>query len=256
MPMSNEVIISAASLGIASIFGSAIGFILKKIPHKLNDIFLGYCAGMMLGASVVCLILEGLQMSGVNDWWQVTLGVIAGVMLIGAIDRLTPHLHNLTGLNEIEMHPERTKSVNSVLLFVTAIAIHKFPEGMATGITFDGHNIENAWAVTITIALQNIPEGLVVVTPLLIIGVTKMRTMIVAASIAAIEIFGVFVGYFIGGISTVLLPGLLGLAGGAMLYVLSDEMIPETHAHGYQKQATYALIAGVMTLLIVTRLTL
>ncbi len=136
-----------------------------------------------------------------------------------------------------------------------AIAIHKFPEGMATGVTFDGHNVDNAWAVTISIALQNIPEGLVVVTPLLLIGVSRLRTVGVALAIAAIELSGVFVGYFLGTISSALLPALLGVAGGAMLYVLSDEMIPETHAHGFQKQATYALVAGVLTLLIIRQLT-
>ena len=135
-----------------------------------------------------------------------------------------------------------------------AIAIHKFPEGIATGITFDGHNVDNAWAVTITIALQNIPEGLVVVTPLLLIGVKRMRALWVALAIAGIELLGVFAGYLLGGISSALLPGLLGFAGGAMLYVLSDEMIPETHAHGFQKYATYALVGGLMTLLLISEI--
>ncbi|MCM1348103.1 MAG: ZIP family metal transporter [Firmicutes bacterium] len=250
-----DVVVSAVALGTASLAGSAVGFVFRNIPHKLNDIFLGFCAGMMLGASLVCLILEGLDVAGSGGWWQVALGVIAGVAIISGIDGITPHLHNLSGLGEMEEHPHIPKSVGSVLLFVTAIAIHKFPEGMATGITFDGHNVENAWAVTISIALQNVPEGLVVVTPLLLIGVKKVRTIFVAIGIAFIEITGVFTGYFLGGISAAFLPALLGLAGGAMLYVLSDEMIPETHAHGFQKQSTYALVAGVMVLLIITRLT-
>ncbi len=253
--MISDVTISALALGISSLLGSFIGFFFKRIPHKLNDIFLGFCAGMMLGAAVVCLILEGVELAGSTGWWQVTIGVICGVLLISCIDFLTPHLHHLSGIDEDEHHPDYTRSVNRVLLFVLAIAIHKFPEGMATGVTFDGHNVDNAWAVTISIALQNIPEGLVVVTPLLLIGVSRLRTVGVALAIAAIELSGVFVGYFLGTISSALLPALLGVAGGAMLYVLSDEMIPETHAHGFQKQATYALVAGVLTLLIIRQLT-
>ncbi len=250
----SDIVISALSLAAASLLGSAFGFIFKRIPHKLNDIFLGFCAGMMLGAAVVCLILEGIEMAGAAGCWEVIIGVAAGVALISSIDFLTPHLHNLTGLGEMEHHPDANRSVGRILLFVLAIAIHKFPEGMATGITFDGHNVDNAWAVTISIALQNVPEGLVVVTPLLLIGVSRLRTLLVAFAIAVIELLGVFVGYFLGGLSVVLLPALLGGAGGAMLYLLSDEMIPETHAHGFQKQATYAGVAGVMVLLIVTRM--
>ncbi|MDE6120645.1 MAG: ZIP family metal transporter, partial [Muribaculaceae bacterium] len=240
----NDVMVSAAALGIASVIGSLAGFIFRKIPHRLSDIFLGFCAGMMLGASVVCLILEGIEIAGASGWWQVAVGVAAGVALISGIDRLAPHLHNLSGLGDVESHPGISQTASRVLLFVAAIAIHKFPEGIATGITFDGHDIDNAWAVTVSIAMQNIPEGLVVVTPLLLIGVSRMRTALVALSVAGIEIAGVFTGYYIGGLSADLLPAMLGLAGGAMLYVLSDEMIPETHSHGYQRQATYALVAG------------
>lgn len=251
--MLNDVTISALALGLSSLAGSFIGFFFKRIPHHLNDIFLGFCAGMMLGAAVVCLILEGISMGG-NAWWQVSIGVVLGVILISFIDRLTPHLHRISGIGEMESHSSSNDTTNRVLLFVLAIAIHKLPEGMATGITFDGHNIDNAWAVTVSIALQNIPEGLVVVTPLLLIGVSRLRTAVVALSIAAIELTGVFAGYFVGSISAALLPTLLGLAGGAMLYVLSDEMIPETHSHGYQREATYALVAGVLCLLIIRQL--
>lgn len=252
--MLSDVAISAVSLGLSSLLGSGIGFFFKNIPHKLNDIFLGFCAGMMLGAAVVCLILEGLGIAGAGGWWQVLIGVACGVALISGIDFITPHLHHITGLGEQERHSDANRSVDRILLFVLAIAIHKFPEGIATGITFDGRNVDNAWAVTITIALQNIPEGLVVVTPLLLIGVKRLRALWVALAIAGIELLGVFAGYLLGGISSAMLPGLLGFAGGAMLYVLSDEMIPETHAHGFQKYATYALVGGLMTLLLISEI--
>ena len=169
--MLSDVTISAIALGGASILGSVIGFAVRRVPHKWNDIFLGFCAGMMLGAAIVCLIAEGISMTGVGGMWQVGVGVILGVALISCIDFLTPHLHHLAGLEcEEERHPDSTRSIDRILLFVLAIAIHKLPEGIATGLTFDGHDIGNAWTVTAAIALQNIPEGLVVVTPLLLIG--------------------------------------------------------------------------------------
>ena len=245
------VIWCAAGLGLSSMLGSACGLVFKRIPHKWNDIFLGFCAGMMLTASLACLIMPGMEATSGWGVWQVVAGVGGGVLLVGVLDYFTPHLHNITRIDP-EQHHGPT-AINKVLLFVMAIAIHKLPEGMATGIALDETNPGNSMAITLAIALQNIPEGMVVVTPLIVIGVKFLRVLGVAAAVALLEIVGVFAGYFLGNISEVLLPTLLGLAGGAMLYVISDEMIPETHSHGFQKEATYALIAGVVIMLIIQK---
>lgn len=137
------------------------------------------------------------------------------------------------------------------MLFVMAIALHKLPEGIAAGVGFNAEDISDAWTVTFGIALQNIPEGMVIISPLLLAGVSKMRTLIISLAIAMLEVVGVWIGYAAGAISEKFLPIMLAFAGGAMLYVVSDEMIPETHAHGYQKQATYALLIGFMTLMFI-----
>lgn len=245
--MDTHVLISAACLGGASLIGSVLGVLLKKLPHKWNDIFLGYCAGMMLAASVIGLILPAVGLVDRSGMWQVAVGILAGTFILSGLDFVTPHLHHLTGLDAEEHHNNAT--VNRVLLFVLAIAIHKFPEGMATGIVFNGASEHNAWAVTIGIALQNIPEAMVVVSPLILVGVSVGRTLALSVSIAALEVVGVFSGYLLGGISQTFLPFMLALAGGAMLYVVSDEMIPETHSHGFEKQSTYALVLGFITLL-------
>lgn len=244
-----ELLICAAGLGLSSIAGSVIGLIVRRIPHNWNDVFLGFCAGMMLTASIVCLILPAVNMCTPMGIWQVMLGVAAGVALIGVLDRFTPHLHHLSGIKEEERHVSNT-SLNRTMLFVLAIAIHKLPEGLATGISFNGDQ-DNAFAVAFTIALQNIPEGMVVVTPLLMAGVRFFNTAMIAVIVALLEVAGVLAGYFIGDMSSLMLPFMLSLAGGAMLYVISDEMIPETHSHGFQKQATYALVAGVVCMLFI-----
>ena len=250
--MVEKVLIGAAGLGIASLAGSVIGLFVKRISHKGNDIFMGFCAGMMLAASIVGLVAPAVTMASLSGWWQVVAGVAAGVALIGMLDYFTPHLHHLTGL-DIEKHKGNT-TVNRIMMFVIAIAIHKLPEGMATGIVFDENNLSNAYAVTISIALQNIPEGMVVVTPLLMIGVGFGRALAISVAVALLEMLGVGVGFVLGGLSGMFLPALLGMAGGAMLYVISDEMIPETHAHGFEKQATYALVAGVLLMLYIDAL--
>ncbi|MBD5269999.1 MAG: ZIP family metal transporter [Muribaculaceae bacterium] len=245
-----ELFITAAGLGLSSLLGSAIGLIVRRIPHRWNDIFLGFCAGMMLTASIVCLIMPAVESSGLGGIWQVAAGVAAGVLLIGLLDKFTPHLHHLSGIKEEEEHRVSTASLNRTLLFVLAIALHKLPEGLATGISLNGAQ-DNAFAVALTIALQNIPEGMVVVTPLLMSGVKFLNTTLIAIAIAVLEVVGVFLGFALGEISAILLPFMLSLAGGAMLYVISDEMIPETHSHGFQKAATYALVAGVVTMLVI-----
>lgn len=123
---------------------------------------------------------------------------------------------------------------------------------MAAGVSMSDTGQETVgWTVSVAIALQNIPEGLVIIAPLLVAGVSRARTFIIALSIALLEAAGVWAGYAVGQALTQVLPYLLAAAGGAMLYVTSDEMIPETHAHGYQKQATYALLFGFITLVII-----
>lgn len=246
--MISQVTDSALLLGAASLAGSALGFIFRRIPHKLDDIFLGYCAGMMLAAAIVCLAIPAVEQAGSGGLWQVALGIAAGAVVISLLDMVTPHLHNLTGLDAETHH--HNASLNRVLLFVIAIALHKLPEGMATGVAFDS-SVGNAESLSVSIALQNIPEGLVIITPLLMAGISWTRAMAVAAIVAGLEMAGVYIGYWVGGLSQTLLPALMGMASGAMLYVISDEMIPETHSHGYQKAATFALVAGFITLLFI-----
>ena len=241
-----SVWISAIGLCLASVFGSIIGLLFKGLSHKWNDLIMGFCAGIMLAASVVGLILPATEMAGTSNWWQVAIGVTLGAIFLNILDHITPHLHKLTGL-ETEDHVNN-KHLNKILLFVLAIAIHKLPEGIAAGVGFNNSTDDAAWSVTFGLALQNIPEGMVVISPLLLAGVSRWRTFIISLSIGLLEIIGVWIGYGLGAISLVMLPVMLAFAGGAMLYVISDEMIPETHAHGYHKAATYALLAGFMTL--------
>ena len=242
----NQVWISAAGLSLATIIGSVIGFLVKSLPHKWNDAILGFCAGVMLAASTVGLILPAAQDAGSGRWWLILIGVILGMLLLNVLDLVTPHLHKLTGLEEEEHR--NNASLNHVLLFVLAIALHTLPEGLAAGVGFNAADSTDAWAVTLGIAIQNVPEGMVVIAPLLIAGVSKIRTFLISLVIALLEVVGVWIGYGMGAISPILLPVMLALAGGAMLYVVSDEMIPETHAHGYQKLATYALVLGFVSL--------
>lgn len=241
-----QIWISAAGLSLATVIGSILGFGIKEVPHRWYDTILGFCAGIMLAASTVGLILPAAESAGLGRWWLILAGVVLGMLFLNLLDMVIPHLHKLTGLDE-ETH-RNNASLNHILLFVMAIALHKLPEGMAAGVGFNSTETSDAWAVSLGIAIQNIPEGMVVIAPLLMAGVSKLRTFVISLAIAMLEVIGVWAGFGIGAISDILLPVMLAFAGGAMLYVVSDEMIPETHAHGYQKMATYSLILGFISL--------
>ena len=230
--------------------GSLLGFGIKELPHKWNDTVLGYCAGVMLAASTLGLIVPAFEL-GTTPWWFVVVGVMAGALFLNVLDLVTPHLHHITGLDAEEHRNNST--LNHIMLFVMAIAIHKFPEGIAAGVSMS-EGEEASWTVSLGIALQNIPEGMVIIAPLLLAGVTRIRTFVISIAIGLLEVIGVWTGFAMGNVSAAMLPVMLGFAGGAMLCVTSDEMIPETHAHGYQKQATYALLLGFMTLLLLEKL--
>lgn len=214
---------------------------------------LGFCTGVMLAASVVGLIMPAFDLSTASHWWLIAISVMCGALFLNVLDLITPHLHHLTGIDPEEHSHNST--INRILLFVMAIALHKLPEGMAVGVSMsDNADGTASWAVSFGIALQNIPEGMVVIAPLLLAGVTRIRTLIISVCIGLLEVAGVLVGFTLGSLSSALLPAMLAFAGGAMLYVTSDEMIPETHAHGYQKQATYTLILGFITLILLEKM--
>ena len=136
------------------------------------------------------------------------------------------------------------------MLFVTAIAIHNLPEGIAAGVGFGTGDVSQALLISGGIALQNIPEGMVIIGPLLAAGVKPGRTFLIASVTGLIEVVGTLIGYFAVSISSIILPFALAFAGGTMLYVISDEMIPETHAHGHERGATYALLVGFCVMLV------
>ena len=245
------VLFTALGVGSATIVGALIGFMMKRIPHRFNDAVLGFAAGVMLAAAVLGLIVPSLEFGGAHGIWIAIPGILAGALFLNAMDRLVPHLHSLAGIGEDhEQHPESIAQLNKVLLFVAAIAIHNLPEGIAAGVSFGTGNISDALTVAGGIALQNIPEGMVIIAPMLASGVSKKRTFLIAMSTGLVEVLGTLFGYFAVSAATFILPFALAFAGGTMLYVISDEMIPETHAHGYERSATYALLIGFCVMLL------
>lgn len=243
----NEVLLTAIGVGTATVFGAFLGFIFKNISHKFSDVVLSFAAGVMLSASILGLILPSLEYGGKFGIITTIAGIFAGAVCLNVIDKLVPHLHRLTGTNTESM---KSSQANKVLLFVIAIAIHNLPEGIAAGIGFGSGDISQALIIAGGIALQNIPEGMVIIGPMLSVGIKPSRTFLLASITGIIEVVGTLIGYFAVSISTAILPFALSFAGGTMLYIISDEMIPETHAHGSERAATYALLVGFCFMLV------
>ncbi len=236
------VLMTALGVGGATVFGSVLGFIFKKISHKFSDTVLAFAAGVMLCAAVTGLIVPSLEYESPAPLLVTVLGVFSGAVFLSILDKLVPHLHRLAGIDQ-ETHPENSAKLNKVLLFVLAIAIHNLPEGIAAGVGFGSGNNAQALTIAAGIALQNIPEGMVIIAPMLAAGMKPGRTFLCAMATGVIEVLGTLIGYFAVSISTAILPFALAFAGGTMLYVISDEMIPETH-HNNARGVTYALLAG------------
>ena len=241
------VLITALGVGGATIIGSLIGFIFKNISHKFSDIVLSFAAGVMLAAAVLGLILPSIEYGGEYGLITTIAGIFAGALCLNLIDKLVPHLHKLVGP---DIEPHHNANLNKVLLFVTAIAIHNLPEGIAAGVSFGTNDISQALMIAGGIALQNIPEGMVIIGPMLAAGVSQRKTFLAAMCTGLVEVVGTLIGYFAVSVASSILPFALAFAGGTMLYVISDEMIPETHAHGSEQGATYALLVGFCLMLV------
>ena len=223
------VLLTALGVGASTILGALIGFAFRKISHKFSDIVLSFAAGVMLSAAVIGLILPSLGYGGEYGLPVTVAGIFCGALCINLIDKLVPHLHRMTG-TPFESHPEANARLNKVLLFVIAIAIHNFPEGIAAGVGFGTGDTASA----LTVAA----------------GVSKKKTLLCALLTGVVEVIGTLIGYLAVSVATAILPFALAFAGGTMLYVVSDEMIPETHSHGSERGATYSLLAGFCLMLI------
>ena len=232
--------LTALGVGGATVLGSLIGFVFRRISHRFSDLVLSFAAGVMLAAAVLGLIVPSVEYGGKGGLVITVAGIFTGALCLNLIDRLV-------GV-ELEKH-HGNANLNKVLLFVTAIAIHNLPEGIAAGVSFGTDNVADALLIAGGIALQNVPEGMVIIGPMLAAGITPGRTFLCALATGLIEVAGTLLGYFAVTVATAILPFALAFAGGTMLYVISDEMIPETH-HDGAGGVTYALLAGFCVMLV------
>lgn len=238
---------SLASLiaGLATGIGGIPVLFVRTVSQRVLDTMLGFAAGIMLAASFFSLILPAINTGGI---WIAVAGICFGVIFIMAIDRLVPHLHALTKVNK------PTPGLRRVWLLILAITIHNFPEGLSVGVGFGGGDISAGVVLAIAIGLQNMPEGLAVALPLLRENFSKWKAGGYATLTGLVEPVGGVIGILVVSISHQFLPFAMAFAAGAMIWVVSDEMIPESRTKGYEREATIGVIIGFLVMMILDNL--
>lgn len=247
--LNNEVaigIIASICAGTATGAGALPVFLTRRISDKLLDTMLGFSAGVMLAATSFSLILPAIEHGG-GDLKAVlitALGILFGAVFLDMVDKITPHTHNILGSEGMK------SNLRKVWLFVIAITIHNFPEGLAVGVGFGSGNMADGISLAVGIGLQNMPEGLAVALPLIREGYSRSKALLIALVTGLVEPVGALFGLSVVHLARPVLPLGLAFAAGAMLFVISDEIIPETHSRGYQRIATYGVIIGFLVMMI------
>lgn len=234
---------SAAALATAA--GTLPVLFWKRLPDRIMDTLFGFGAGVMLAASAFSLIVPGIeaaQAQGASAWGAASIvggSIMIGAALLLALERWVPHEHFIKG-----MERENTLALKRTWLFVFAIALHNVPEGLAIGVGFAGGDVVRGGALATGIAIQDIPEGFVVAMALAVVGYSRRTAITIGMASGLVEPVGAVLGAAIVSSSASLLPWGLGVAAGAMLFVVSHEIIPESHRKGHEVFATSGLMIG------------
>jgi ZIP family zinc transporter len=235
-------LIASLAAGLATGVGALPALFFKNVPEKLMNTLLGGAAGVMLAATSFSLIVPGIAHG--NELWPghgvyaVAVGILLGALCLDLVNRYLPHEHFTLG------HEGPSSKVKRIWLFIMAITIHNFPEGLAVGVGFGSGDMANGMSLAIGIGLQNMPEGLAVALPLLGLGYSRTKAIAIATLTGLVEPVGGLLGVGAVSIFYPVLPFGMAFAAGAMLFVISEEIIPETHAAGRSRLATFGLVTG------------
>ena len=242
--------LAAFVVGGATIFGAAMGLIFTSTSRAFNDGAMSVAAGLMLAAAVFGLIIPSLECGGKFGVLTTILGIFLGAGCVNLFDVLLIRLYDRWG----GIRDADGERIRRVILFVSAIALHNLPEGMAAGVGFGGGDTRDGIFIATAIALQNIPEGMTVTIAVNSTNMKPYKAFLIAALTGVVEIVATFIGYFAVNLSELLLPFILAFAGGNMLYVIADEMIPETHSGDNGHSSAYLILAGFCLMLILNAL--
>lgn len=234
------ILISSAA-GLATGLGAIPIIIFKKIPEDIHDAMLGFAAGIMLAAASFSLLVPALESGGL---FQTLLGVAVSGVFVYFVEKMIPHLHPHFG-----KEPQEELGLQKGLLMAVAVTLHNFPEGLAVGVGLASGTDNIGVLLALAIAAQNIPEGLAVAAPIADSGLSRIKVFLLTLLSGLAEPVAAVVGMTLCSFSKSILPFGLAFAAGAMIYVVSDQIIPECHSNGNETQATFGVMAGVIAML-------
>ena len=234
-------LIASILAGVCTGLGALPVFFTKKVSHRTLDTMLGFAAGVMLAATCFSLIVPAIEYGGggFKGGFIAVIGILVGGIFLDLMDQYSPQDRYITIPEE-----GQKSNLRKVWLFIIAITLHNFPEGLAVGVGFGNGQIANGLTIAIAIGLQNIPEGLAVALSLIRENYSKSKAFLIALATGLVEPIGGMLGIGLVQLAEPILPYALAFAAGAMLYVICDEIIPETQRHGYERWATYGLMIG------------
>ncbi len=244
-------ILASLIAGLAAGVGALPVLVIRSVSRRANDAMLGVAAGLMLGATAFSLVLPAIDAGTARTGSQmlaaldVAAGILAGGVLLALVHRALPHEHFVKGREGLE-----GTRVKGLWLFTIAITVHNFPEGLAIGVGFGGGDVGNGLALTAAIFLQNLPEGFAVALAMVALGYRPSTAIAVALLTGLMETVGGFVGAGVVSLSAELLSHALAFSAGAMLFVISHEVIPETHRSGNETAATFGVLFGFVLMMV------
>jgi len=234
-------LIGGLVIAVFNTVGALLVLVWRTPSQRFLNGALGFAAGVMLAASFTSLILPGIEAGGLVP---VLVGMALGVLALDRADRWTPHMHSVMGREGPDSR------IQAIWLFIIAITLHNMPEGLAVGVGFGSGDLANAMKLMLAIGIQNIPEGLAVSISALGVGLsTYFYASFVGVRAGLVELPLAVFGAWAVQVAQPLLPYAMGFAAGAMLYVISDEIVPETHAYGHERLATIGTMIGVGVML-------
>ena len=241
---------------LGTTLGSAMVFLMKnKMNTKVQKLLLGFASGVMIAASIWSLITPSIEMAeeqGIVLWIPAAIGFLFGIIFLLVLDSIIPHLH----LNSKKPEGIKAKLKNTTMM-VLAVTLHNIPEGMAVGVVFAGVLAQNttitlagAFALSIGIAIQNFPEGAIISMPLKNEGMSKPKAFLYGTLSGIVEPIGAIITILLTGIVTPILPYLLSFAAGAMIYVVVEELIPESQVGEHSNIGTIGVAIGFVIMMI------
>ena len=251
-----DLVIGLAIPFLGTTLGSAMVFLMKnKINNKIEKLLLGFASGVMIAASIWSLLIPAIEMSesqGKTAWVPAAIGFLLGITFLLVLDSVIPHLHLKSD------KPEGIKSkLKKTTMMVFAVTLHNIPEGMAVGVTFAGALTQNAgitmagaFALAIGIAIQNFPEGAIISMPLKSEGMSKSKAFLYGTLSGIVEPIGAIITILLTNTVVPMLPYLLAFAAGAMIYVVVEELIPESQAGKHSNIGTIGVAIGFVVMMI------